>query len=292
MRSQRLALVPLLVLVGAASAWSEAALPNPAISAHQREERELPALPPAERLELPPRPPMTPATQVAVGTAPDDVAVQPAPPVSAGWAVLRLVGATVAVAGLLLLSVAGYRWLSRPHARASGAQRKSGGRRGIRWLFRWAPAAAMDTDRVEVVSRSFLGPRESICVIRVGRERFLVGVSPAGVGLLSRLDGPDRAPAAEAQPRASDFARELRRVTVVRGAEPARTSLRPPTPVPGTRSDTEVPARTSLRPPTLVPGTRSDTDQHAAIGQAVARSRERVLQIARASVAGGGARRG
>lgn len=264
MRSRRLALVPLLVLVNVPSAWSEPGVPGPALSAYQREERELPVLPPPERLELPPRPtaPQAVAAPVTGGPAPEEIAIHAAPPVPLGWVLVRLLGATVAVAGLLVVSLAGYRRLARPRGRTCASRRKPGGRRGLRWLFRWAAPPAAETDRIEVLGRSFLGPRESICVVRVGRERFLLGVTPAGVGLLSRLDAPDRAPAETAEPQPSDFARELRRVS---GTEPGRSVLRPPTPV---------------------PASRSDTADDSAIRRAIARSHERVVRLARAAGAG------
>jgi flagellar biosynthesis protein FliO len=109
------------------------------------------------------------------------------------------------VSALLGACALGYRHLARAH----GARpwRRAGQLPG--WWTRWVPAPAAEDDRVEIAGRAFLGGRESVCVVRVGAERFLVGVSASGISLLGTL------PAGEfAAPRAAEPA-------APRAAEPA-----------------------------------------------------------------------
>jgi hypothetical protein len=157
-----------------------------------------------------------------VAAAPPGAALPPealAPPPSMTTAVVRVVLALGVVSALLLGGVAGHRWLLgrlRPPARGVG-----GGARG--WFARWI-LPVTDGDRVDVVARSWVGAKESVCLIRAGQDRFLVGVTPQRVSLLGRLDGSAPAPAprpaatlaaappaarAPGPPAGEDFAREL-----------------------------------------------------------------------------------
>jgi flagellar biogenesis protein FliO len=103
-----------------------------------------------------------------------------------GWAATRLALACAAVGVLLIGGLKLYRRSLQPGPRA--ARRRSGG-----WLARWIPASTVDADRITLLTRSYLGTRESVCVLRVGTERFLVGVTSAQISMLGRL-GCDRAP--------------------------------------------------------------------------------------------------
>lgn len=127
---------------------------------------------------------------------------------SLGWAAARLVGVTV---GLALLLGAGLTALLR---------RLGGGRR--RGLGRWGPEPA-PADRLRVVSRSWLGARESLAVVQVGSERFLIGVAGSAVSLLARLAGPGPGE----RPAPADFAAELDRAAAVgpAGADALRAAL-------------------------------------------------------------------
>jgi len=169
-----------------------------------------------------------------------------AAPASAGWVALRVSGAFAAVGLLLALALAGYRWVMEAAA-APGSGRRPGRRsRGRQsWFVRFLGPAVPEADRVRIVARSYLGSRESICVVEAGQERFLVGVTAARISPLGRLaarppgavpvavpDAPGRAPSDEgarqapsrsfsvtgresagappaAEPHATDFARHL-----------------------------------------------------------------------------------
>jgi flagellar biogenesis protein FliO len=73
-------------------------------------------------------------------------------------------------------------------------------------------------DHVELVGRRAVGPKESVCVVKVGSERFLVGVTSSQVSLLGRLDGVRATTRDGEEPAPSDFARELSGVAVPRHA--------------------------------------------------------------------------
>ena len=114
---------------------------------------------------------------------------------------LRLVGALAAVGALLALGrLAARRFLVRSsHARRtvpSGRFLRS----GFPGLGRWFASAGAVEEDLAVVGRSRLGARESVCVVRSGQERFLVGVSQAGISLLARLGSLAAAPAGAAEP--------------------------------------------------------------------------------------------
>ena len=103
------------------------------------------------------------------------------------WAILRMLGALGVVAALIAGGALAYRRL----AAAFDAHRPA-------WLGRFAgtfgPAA-----QLRVTTRAALGARESVAVVVLGGERFLLGVAAGGVSLLARLDPEeDTAPAISA----------------------------------------------------------------------------------------------
>jgi hypothetical protein len=174
--SGRLRAVLVLVLVLAAAA--------PAGADHSRE--SAPTLAPSEPVVAqPPPPPPPPASP-------------PAEPPSRVAAMVRAGVATSTVALLVVGALLGYRHLTR-RVPAAVARRRSVGRR--RWWERWLPARPAEADRIEVLSRAHVGARESLGVVRVGRERLLVGITPGQISLLTRLE-PAAAPPA---PAADDF---------------------------------------------------------------------------------------
>jgi hypothetical protein len=81
-----------------------------------------------------------------------------------------------------------------------------------------------------VLARSHVGAKESVCIIRAGTERFLVGVTAHQIVLLGRLDPvrepaePAREPAAPStaeEPDAVDFAHALAGATASASASPS-----------------------------------------------------------------------
>jgi len=139
---------------------------------------------------------------------------QAAAPPSLGAASARFLGASSMVAALLALTLLGLRWLFRRVDRSSHSARvrRAVSARGS-WLARWMPAATSAADRLEITGRSHLGPKESVCIVQVGAERFLIGVTASRISLLGKLDpvreGEEAAKPQPEEPRASDFAREL-----------------------------------------------------------------------------------
>ncbi len=111
---------------------------------------------------------------------------------SPGFEIVRLALALAAVGVLLGGSLAGYRWLVQASSRAAVVRTRGRAREHARWFSRWIPSAAADGDRITVVTRSYLGSRESICLVEVGTERFLIGVTASTISLLGRLDPAGR----------------------------------------------------------------------------------------------------
>lgn len=150
-----------------------------------------------------------------------------------------LAGVGLAMAG----SLAAYRWVMR---RRSGA-----GREGLERRY-----------RPQVLSRTYLGAKESLCVVEVGHERFLIAATPTGVSLLGRLERAESPEAEIAEPSASDFGRALRTATSM------ATMVPPPgTPVP--------PTKTTVRP-----------IDDAELLAALSRSRDRLARMAEVSTLG------
>ncbi len=87
---------------------------------------------------------------------------------------------------------------SSPARRSVPSGRFLGGR--VPGLGRWFASAGAVEEDLAVVGRSRLGARESVCVVRSGQERFLVGVSQAGISLLARLGSLAAVPAGAAEP--------------------------------------------------------------------------------------------
>jgi flagellar biogenesis protein FliO len=74
---------------------------------------------------------------------------------------------------------------------------------GAKALRRWPGLRGRGTAAgpLEVVGRVSLGAKEAVCLVRAGSQVVVVGVSPAGVSLLCRLDGTasgEASPATEA----------------------------------------------------------------------------------------------
>ncbi len=200
MRPIRLLALPLLLTLGSACpSWGEPRFPDLQPS----------AAPPAALVSGPDAAPL-PAPPASGARPLDDNASTPPATLSLGWATLRLLGALVAVGLLLVLGLRGYRRLFQRGGRPRGDS-PSGGALGLapRWFSRWVPASVSDEDRLEVVGRSYLGPKESVCVVQVGRERFLVGITAARISLLGRLETAQESAGELEDPEATDFAREL-----------------------------------------------------------------------------------
>jgi hypothetical protein len=153
--------------------------------------------PPAAVVHEPAGPPSPPALAAPLSATPR---VDEGTPSLAG-ALLRLVGAVVVLALLMAAAVVGYRRLVT----------RVGARRGIlAWVT--GGGAAPDADVVRVGARRYLGARESVAVIHVEGERFLVGITAIRISLLARLE-----PAASAvEPPAPDFTEALARAAAPR----------------------------------------------------------------------------
>jgi len=151
---------------------------------------------------------------------------------SAGTVGARFLGAMSTVTVLLALTLVGLRWVFQRAERIGGRgrlRRPAGARAG--WLARFMPAGRAAAARVEILGRSYVGAKESVCVIGVGPERFLVGVTAHRITLLGKLEAPG-APAAEAraeriprEPAPDDFARELSGAVGAR-PQPSESSMR------------------------------------------------------------------
>lgn len=76
----------------------------------------------------------------------------------------------------------------------------------LTWLGSWTGLADGARERIELVSRRALGPREALCLVQVGAVRLLVGVTAAQISLLARLDGAE----ATAEPVAAEPERRVR----------------------------------------------------------------------------------
>ena len=166
------------------------------------------------------RRPETPAWQEnsADVTTPsaDPVTTEPAadiaPTPSVGIAVSRVVGASAVVAVLLTLTLLVLRWLFRHVGRPATRRSPSAGRIG--WRSLWPSAApSSPADRLEILERSHVGVKESVCIVRAGSERFLIGVTSSQICLLGRLgsahEGTDLLVERGEGPTGADFARGL-----------------------------------------------------------------------------------
>lgn len=52
---------------------------------------------------------------------------------------------------------------------------------------------------IRILSRTYLGPKESLCLVQVGTQVLLLGQTSAGITLLHRLDTPSTEPSAGAR---------------------------------------------------------------------------------------------
>ena len=265
-----------------------------------------PKFPPASAGQASPSPD-DPVTLAPPAVAPDGAPDPPMPPpaLSMRWASLRLAGAVLAVGFLLVGAVAGYRRLIERMGRPRRARSRMRARQG--WWSFWAPDTPSEADRIHLASRRYLGPRESLGVVQVGRERFLVGITGASISLLARLGDTGRA-AEAAEPEAADFAVELDEATRPRRAflrpptaeagladpattEPRRAFLRPPTAEAGLADlATTEPGRAFLRPPTVQGDPADPVTADSAIRSRIARSRDRLARIGRVAAVGQGSR--
>jgi flagellar biogenesis protein FliO len=146
---------------------------------------------------------------------------QAAAPPPLGVAGARVLGAASVVGLLLALTLLGLRWLFRRVDRSTDTarlRRVLSGR--MSWFSRWAPAATAAADRLAILDRSYVGPKESMCVVQVGGERFLIGVTASRISLLGRLETARETMEAggeeTGEPAVADFARELSGATVAR----------------------------------------------------------------------------
>src|SRR6185503_19324312 len=121
--------------------------------------------------------------------------------------VWRVVGALAVVGALLIATLAMLRALTGGRGRPPAILTRGGPRS---WLARWKLAGTRAADRLEVLDRRPVGAKESVCVVRAGREQFLIGVTASQISLLGRL-GPavEAAEAPVPEPTATDFARGL-----------------------------------------------------------------------------------
>lgn len=101
------------------------------------------------------------------GSQPEYLAYQPPQSggESAGWIAARLFSSLLLVGGLLAGGLFVYR----------------------RWMGRGA--LGQRSDLIRVVSRSYIGPKESLCLVRVGKEHLLVGVTGSQISFLHRWEG-------------------------------------------------------------------------------------------------------
>ena len=119
---------------------------------------------------------------------------------SIGAAVGRVFGATLVVSGLLAVTLFALRALHRRSERAAPPWGRRGRRRITGWRSLLMPAPGAEAERLEVLERRHLGPRESVCVVRAGGEQFLIGVTASGISLLSGLARADER-AGDGRPR-------------------------------------------------------------------------------------------
>ena len=165
-----------------------------------------------------------PATaEVTAPLAPRVDAMPPAPP-SMGGIVWRVVGA-LAVVGVLLDRHA--RDAPGAHGRPRAPARHLRARGAAELARAVERAGTRAADRLEILDRRPVGAKESVCVVRAGREQFLIGVTASQISLLGRLgpaveaaEAPVPAPVEAAgpladvdEPTATDFARGLGELT-------------------------------------------------------------------------------
>lgn len=83
---------------------------------------------------------------------------------SVGWIAVRLFSSLLLVGGLLAGGLFVYR----------------------RWVGRGV--LGQRSELIRVVSRSYLGPKESLCLVRVGKEHLLVGVTGSHISFLHKWE--------------------------------------------------------------------------------------------------------
>jgi hypothetical protein len=92
----------------------------------------------------------------------------------------------VVVGALLAAALA---WSTRLARRGRAGLARAGRRvRGPGWLAGFWPRPAAAGERIDILARRYVGARESLSIVQVGEERFLVGITGASVSLLARLE--------------------------------------------------------------------------------------------------------
>lgn len=147
-------------------------------------------------------------------TEPPSLPPLAAPAPSLLGALARLFGAVLVLAILIVACLMGYRRLMQRTGLRSGGV--------LGWATRWGDDDGVTAIRVG--SRRHLGGRESVAMLHVGDERFLIGITAAEISLLARLE-----PAAPEAP--PEFGETLTQAAVERTRERlgrlARLSLVP-----------------------------------------------------------------
>jgi flagellar biogenesis protein FliO len=215
----------LLSLAAAAPAGGEKPLPGLSVTQQAdlgTEQRESPqSRTEASAASAAPTAPATPG-ESAVG---EDLARQgdPPRPPSLGMAASRVLGATAVVGVLMTLTLLVLRRLFHRSPASSRIRRRSRGR--LSWRSLWGSQSRSAADRLEVLERSYVGAKESVCIVRAGAERFLIGVTSSRISLLGRLDGAREIAEETEEPSGADFARGLSGTAVPRPS-PADESFR------------------------------------------------------------------
>ena len=172
-------LIPVFVLLALLMAAIAAADPcSPSVAgqppAHGCDDRGLPG---AAALGRPQSVPPAPPALGAPVPAPAAPLVDDGP--SLLGALARLLGAVLVLAALMAACILGYRKVVR----------RAGTKRGVlAWASGWIDDNGQDA--VRITSRRYLGGRESVAVVHVGDERFLIGITAGQVSLLARLEEP------------------------------------------------------------------------------------------------------
>ena len=169
------------------------------------------------------------------------------------------------VGGLLAATLAMLRSLMGGGGRAPAVRARGRWARLPRgWLGLWNPAGRHVADRLEILDRRPVGAKESVCVVRAGREQFLIGVTASRISLLGRLE-----PSADAEEAASLPA-------------PMEAAAPP--------ADVDEPATTDFARGLAEHTAARPSPDEASFRQLLARSRDRLSRLGLDSVHAGGRR--
>ena len=99
---------------------------------------------------------------------------------------------------------------------------------GVKLLRRWPGLGSRETlaGQLQILGRLALTPKEAICLVRAGAEVLVVGVSPAGVTLLTRLAAGAAEAAGLASPTTGPRAESAARSTYASRLRDLRTRIR------------------------------------------------------------------